>query len=38
MTLNLARVEMGDGGVPVLIAHGLFGSARNWGVIQKRLS
>lgn len=23
---------------PVLIAHGLFGSARNWGVIAKRLS
>lgn len=23
---------------PVLIAHGLFGSARNWGVISKRLS
>ncbi|MBF9030207.1 alpha/beta fold hydrolase [Rhodobacterales bacterium HKCCE3408] len=25
-------------GVPVLIVHGLFGSARNWGVIAKRLS
>lgn len=24
--------------VPLLIAHGLFGSARNWGVIAKRLS
>ena len=23
---------------PLLIAHGLFGSARNWGVIAKRLS
>lgn len=23
---------------PILIAHGLFGSARNWGVISKRLS
>ena len=23
---------------PILIAHGLFGSARNWGVIAKRLS
>lgn len=24
--------------VPLLIAHGLFGSARNWGVVAKRLS
>jgi pimeloyl-ACP methyl ester carboxylesterase len=23
---------------PLLIAHGLFGSARNWGVLAKRLS
>ena len=23
---------------PLLIAHGLFGSARNWGVIARRLS
>lgn len=23
---------------PLLIAHGLYGSARNWGVISKRLS
>jgi len=28
----------GDGGTPLLIAHGLFGSARNWGAIAKRLS
>jgi pimeloyl-ACP methyl ester carboxylesterase len=28
----------GPGDVPLLIAHGLFGSARNWGVIAKRLS
>ncbi len=27
-----------EGGTPLLIAHGLFGSARNWGVIAKRLS
>ena len=26
------------GGPPLLIAHGLFGSARNWGVVAKRLS
>ena len=28
----------GPGAVPLLIAHGLFGSARNWGVIAKKLS
>ena len=28
----------GPAGRPLLIAHGLFGSARNWGVIAKRLS
>ncbi|MEJ6403611.1 alpha/beta fold hydrolase [Yoonia sp. 2307UL14-13] len=28
----------GPDGTPLLIAHGLFGSARNWGVIAKRLS
>ena len=27
-----------DTGTPLLIAHGLFGSGRNWGVIAKRLS
>lgn len=37
--LELARETRGDGpATPLLIAHGLFGSARNWGVIQKRLS
>lgn len=28
----------GPDGTPLVIAHGLFGSARNWGVIAKRLS
>ncbi|WP_232822925.1 alpha/beta fold hydrolase [Oceanibium sediminis] len=28
----------GPGDVPLVIAHGLFGSARNWNVIAKRLS
>ena len=28
----------GAGGPPLLIAHGLFGSARNWGAIAKRLA
>ena len=27
-----------DSGVPLLIVHGLFGSARNWGVIAKNLA
>ncbi len=26
------------GGVPLVIAHGLFGSARNWGVVARRLA
>ncbi|WP_039019022.1 alpha/beta fold hydrolase [Halocynthiibacter namhaensis] len=36
----LHTVEFGaeHGGTPLLIAHGLFGSARNWGVIAKRLA
>ncbi|MBJ3763393.1 alpha/beta fold hydrolase [Maribius pontilimi] len=34
----LERRTEGTGGTPLLIAHGLFGSARNWGVIAKRLS
>ncbi|MEO0380395.1 MAG: alpha/beta fold hydrolase [Pseudomonadota bacterium] len=35
----LAQTIHGDGpGTPVLIAHGLYGSGRNWGVIAKRLS
>jgi pimeloyl-ACP methyl ester carboxylesterase len=35
--LNTVRYD-GPADVPLLIAHGLFGSARNWGVIAKRLS
>ncbi|MEL7176226.1 MAG: alpha/beta fold hydrolase [Pseudomonadota bacterium] len=31
-------VHDGPDGPPLLIAHGLYGSARNWGVIAKRLS
>ena len=36
----LAYDSYGDDapGTPILIVHGLFGSARNWGVIAKRLS
>lgn len=35
----LNTIEQGDSGQPpLLVAHGLFGSARNWGVLSKRLS
>ncbi|WP_299298518.1 alpha/beta fold hydrolase [uncultured Tateyamaria sp.] len=35
----LAFTEYGAGdGTPLLIAHGLYGSGRNWGVIAKRLA
>lgn len=30
--------EFGTGGTPLIIAHGLFGSGRNWGVVAKRLA
>lgn len=36
--LNTIETGAPDGRPPLLIAHGLFGSARNWGVIAKRLS
>lgn len=37
--MQLARLTYGDApGTPLLIAHGLFGSARNWNVIARRLS
>lgn len=35
MILN--TVEMGEG-APLVLLHGLFGAARNWGAIQKRLA
>ncbi|NOX74241.1 MAG: alpha/beta fold hydrolase [Alphaproteobacteria bacterium] len=34
----LHKITNGSGGVPLLIAHGLFGSAKNWNVLCKRLS
>lgn len=36
--MKLETRTEGAGGTPLLIAHGLYGSARNWGVIAKRLS
>ena len=36
--LNTIRHDGPDGPIPLLIAHGLYGSGRNWGVIAKRLS
>ena len=37
--VDLVRAAHGGGaGAPLLIAHGLFGSARNWGAVAKRLS
>jgi len=35
--LRLNVIEMGEGS-PVVLLHGLFGAARNWGGIQKRLA
>lgn len=35
--LNVIETGTDTGAPPLLIAHGLFGSARNWGVIAKRL-
>lgn len=38
--MELESIRHGDvtGGTPLLIVHGLFGSARNWGAIAKRLA
>ncbi len=35
--LNVIRTGP-EQGIPLVIAHGLYGSARNWGIISKRLS
>ncbi|MEL7026598.1 MAG: alpha/beta fold hydrolase [Pseudomonadota bacterium] len=36
--MKLATTIHGTAGTPLLIAHGLFGSGRNWGAIGKRLA
>ncbi len=36
--LNVIETGTDSGKPPLLIAHGLFGSARNWGVIAKRMA
>ena len=36
--LNTVAYESAAGATPVLVAHGLFGSAKNWGAIAKRMS
>jgi pimeloyl-ACP methyl ester carboxylesterase len=39
--MRLNAVDLGAGassGVPVVVLHGLFGAAQNWGTVQKRLA
>ena len=36
--LKLAHTEYGDGGPPLIVMHGLFGSARNWAAIARDLA
>jgi len=38
--MKLAQVDHGTAGAapPLLVVHGLFGSARNWGAIAKRMA
>ena len=38
MTLELAADQLGEAGAPVVILHGLMGSARNWATIAKELA
>ncbi|MGB0682586.1 MAG: alpha/beta fold hydrolase [Magnetovibrionaceae bacterium] len=36
--IHIDFIEQGEGDRPLVILHGLFGSARNWGAIQKALA
>ena len=36
--VKLAHTEYGDGGPPLVLMHGLFGSARNWAAIARALA
>ena len=36
--MMLHAIEAGEGGVPLVLMHGLFGSARNFGMVQKELA
>ena len=38
MTVQLAAINRGEQGPPLIICHGLFGSGRNWGGICRRFS
>ena len=38
MSIALAWTEYGTAGPPLIILHGLFGSARNWRSMAQRLS
>ena len=38
MSLDLAHQVYGDEGSPIVVMHGLFGAARNWASIGKRLA
>ena len=36
--LDLACIEYGESGPPLIVMHGLFGSARNWAAIARILA
>lgn len=36
--MKLQAIQMGEGSLPLVLLHGLFGSARNFGAVQRELS